>query len=115
MNVTTESVMKAMVYYKYGPAGILELQEIEKPVAEGSQVLVKVHAASVNWLDYHFLTGTPFLARFMAGAPKPKSNVLGIDVAGQVEAVGANVTQFQPGDEVFGATTHGCFAEYVCF
>ncbi len=78
------------------------------------EVLVNVHATSVNWHDWHFLTGTPFLARIMAGLLKPKNKVLGIDVAGRVEAVGANVTQFQPGDEVFGSNRHGCFAEYVC-
>jgi NADPH:quinone reductase-like Zn-dependent oxidoreductase len=109
-----ESVMKAMVYYNYGSPDNLELQEIERPVVKDDDVLVKVHAASVNWLDWHFLTGTPFLARIMAGLLKPKNKVLGIDVAGRIEAVGANVTQFQPGDEVFGSSSHGCFAEYVC-
>jgi len=106
--------MKAMVYYDYGSPDNLELQEIEAPAVKDHQVLVRVHAASVNWLDWHFLAGTPFLARLMAGLLKPKNSVLGIDVAGRVEAVGANVTQFQPGDEVFGASSHGCFAEYVC-
>jgi NADPH:quinone reductase-like Zn-dependent oxidoreductase len=109
-----DSAMKAMVYHNYGSPDNLELQEIEMPVVKDDQVLVKVHAASVNWLDWHFLTGTPFLARLMAGLLKPKNKVLGIDVAGRIEAVGANVTQFQPGDEVFGSSTHGCFAEYVC-
>jgi NADPH:quinone reductase-like Zn-dependent oxidoreductase len=106
--------MKAMVYHKYGSPDVLELQEIPKPVVNGDQVLVRVHAASVNWLDWHFLTGTPFLARLMAGLLKPKNKVLGIDLAGRVEAVGANVKQVQPGDEVFGSSRHGCFAEYVC-
>jgi NADPH:quinone reductase-like Zn-dependent oxidoreductase len=106
--------MKAMVYHNYGSPEVLELAEIEKPVAKDGQVLVKVRAASVNWLDWHFLAGTPFLVRFMAGLLKPKNQVLGIDVAGRIEAVGANVTQFQPGDEVFGSSSHGCFAEYVC-
>jgi NADPH:quinone reductase-like Zn-dependent oxidoreductase len=106
--------MKAMVYYNYGSPDNLELQEIEMPVAKDDQVLVKVHAASVNWLDWHFLTGTPFLARLMAGLLKPKNKVLGIDLAGRVEAVGANVKQFQPGDEVYGSSSRGCFAEYVC-
>jgi NADPH:quinone reductase-like Zn-dependent oxidoreductase len=107
-------VMKAMIYDEYGSPGNLELGEIEIPAAMDDEVLVEVHAASVNWLDWHFLTGTPFLARFMAGLLKPKYKVLGIDMAGRVEAVGANVTQFQPGDEVFGSSSHGCFAEYVC-
>jgi len=106
--------MKAMVYHDYGSPDVLELAEIERPVVKDDQVLVRVHAASVNWLDWHFLTGTPFLARMMAGLLKPKNKVLGIDVAGRVEAVGANVTQFQPGDEMFGASSHGCFAEYAC-
>ena len=106
--------MKAMVHRKYGSPDVLELQEIEKPVVNDGQVLVRVHAASVNWIDWHFLTGTPFLARLMAGLFKPKNNVLGIDLAGRVEAVGADVKQFQPGDEVFGSSSHGCFAEYVC-
>jgi NADPH:quinone reductase-like Zn-dependent oxidoreductase len=109
-----ESAMQAIVYHNYGSPDNLELGEIEMPAVKDDDVLVKVHAASVNWLDWHFLTGTPFLARIMAGLLKPKNKVLGIDVAGRVEAVGANVTQFQPGDEVFGASTHGCFAEYVC-
>jgi NADPH:quinone reductase-like Zn-dependent oxidoreductase len=106
--------MKAMVYHRYGSPDVLELQEIEEPVVNDDQVLVRVHAASVNWLDWHFLTGTPFLARLMAGLRKPKHEVLGIDLAGRVEAVGANVRQFQPGDEVYGSSSHGCFAEYVC-
>jgi NADPH:quinone reductase-like Zn-dependent oxidoreductase len=107
-------MMKAMVYYEYGSPDVLELQDLEKPILKDDEVFVKVHAAALNWLDWHFLTGTPFLARFMAGLFKPKNNVLGIDMAGRVEAVGANVNQYQPGDDVFGSTDHGCFAEYVC-
>jgi NADPH:quinone reductase-like Zn-dependent oxidoreductase len=106
--------MRAIVYTQYGPPDVLKLKEVEKPTPKNDEVLVKVHVAAVNWLDWHFLTGTPFLVRFMAGLFKPKNNVLGIDMAGRIEAVGANVTQFQPGDEVFGSTDHGCFAEYVC-
>jgi NADPH:quinone reductase-like Zn-dependent oxidoreductase len=106
--------MKAMVYHEYGSPDVLELEEIEEPVVKGDQVLVSVRAASVNWLDYHFLTGTPFMVRLMAGLLKPKNKVLGIDVAGRVEVVGADVRQFQPGDEVFGSSSHGCFAEVVC-
>ena len=106
--------MKAMVYHDYGSPDNLELQEIKVPAIEDDKVLVKVHAASVNWHDWHFLTGTPFMARIMAGGLlKPKNRVLGSDVAGRVEAVGANVKQFRAGDEVFGSTRHGCFAEYV--
>jgi NADPH:quinone reductase-like Zn-dependent oxidoreductase len=108
--------MKAMVYHSYGPPDNLELQEVETPAVEDNQVLVKVHVASVNPLDWHFLTGTPFLARIMAGGLlKPKQKILGVDLAGRVEAVGRNVTRFQPGDEVFGGCGKGgAFAEYVC-
>ena len=105
--------MKAMVYRAYGSSANLEFQEIEMPAVKDDEVLVKVHAASVNWLDWHFLTGTPFMARLMAGLLKPRNHVLGIDVAGQVVAVGTNVVHFEPGDEVFGSTSAGCFAEYV--
>jgi NADPH:quinone reductase-like Zn-dependent oxidoreductase len=109
-----ESVMKAMVYHEYGSPDNLKLEEIEMPAVKDDEVLVKVQATSVNWLDWHFLTGTPFLACLMAGLLKPKNKVLGIDLAGRVEAVGAKITQFQPGDEVFVSSSHGCFAEYVC-
>ncbi len=106
--------MKAMVYYEYGSPDVLELGEIAKPAVKENELLVKVHASSLNWIDWHFLTGSPLLARAMSGLLEPKNKVLGIDLAGQVVEVGANVTQFQPGDEVFGSTGHGCFAEYVC-
>ena len=108
--------MKAMVYDHYGPPDVLELREIEKPAPEDDEVLIKVHAASVTPLDYHFLTGKPFLARIVAGGPfKPKRKVLGPDVAGRVEAVGAKFKQFQPGDEVFGLSfINGAFADYLC-
>jgi len=108
------SAMKAIVYREYGSPDVLEFQDLEKPIIKSDEVLVKVHAASVNWLYWHFLRGKPFLARFMSGLLKPKNKVLGIDLAGRVEEVGANVKQFQPDDEVFGSTSHGCFAEYVC-
>ena len=113
-SVTTESAMKAMVYHDYGSPDNLALQEVETPVVKDDQVRVQVHAASVNWHDWHFLTGTPFLARIMAGLLKPKTKVLGIDVAGRVEAAGESVKRLQPGDEVFGSSSHGCFAEYAC-
>ncbi|MFC2023169.1 NAD(P)-dependent alcohol dehydrogenase [Chloroflexota bacterium] len=107
--------MKAMVYHDYGSLDNLELQEVEMPAVKDDEVLVKTHAASVNWHDWHFLMGTPFMARMMAGGLfKPKNSVLGSDMAGRVEAVGASVKQLRPGDEVFGSTRHGCFAEYVC-
>lgn len=109
-----ENAMKAIIYHEYGSPDNLDLAEMGMPDIKDDKVLVKVLGTSVNWHDWHFLTGTPFLARIMAGLFKPKNEVLGLDLAGRVEAVGENVTQFQPGDEVFGSTSHGCFAEYVC-
>ena len=107
--------MRAMVYEKYGSPDVLELREIEKPTPKEDEVLIKVQAASVNAMDYRFLTGTPLLARLMAGLLKPKHKVLGLDVAGRVEAVGVNFKQFQPGDDVFALSmNHGAFAEYLC-
>jgi NADPH:quinone reductase-like Zn-dependent oxidoreductase len=107
--------MKAMVYQEYGSIDVLELKEIEKPIPNDDEVLIKVHAASVTPLDWHFLTGTPYIARIMAGLLKPKHQVLGIDVAGHVEATGVTFKQFQPGDEVFGLSfMSGAFAEYLC-
>ncbi len=106
--------MKAIVRDAYGSADILELKEIEKPVPKNHQLLVKVRAASVNPLDWHVLRGEPFLVRLMGfGILKPKHQVLGADVAGTVEAVGKDVTQFKVGDEVFGSGLGG-FAEFVC-
>ena len=106
--------MKAIVYERYGPPDVLRLQEVDKPTPDENQVLVKVHAASINAGDYFARGGKPFLFRFFTGGYlKPKNTRLGIDVAGQVEAVGENVKQFRPGDEVFGCR-NGAFAEYVC-
>jgi NADPH:quinone reductase-like Zn-dependent oxidoreductase len=106
--------MKAIVRTKYGSPDVLQLKEVEKPTPVDNEVLVKVHAASVNKADLYFLRG-PFLARLMGvGLLKPKNKMLGADIAGQVEAVGGNVKQFQPGDEVFGWCGQRGFAEYVC-
>jgi NADPH:quinone reductase-like Zn-dependent oxidoreductase len=109
--------MKAIVYTEYGPPDVLQLKEVAKPTPQEDEVLLKVHAASVNYPDWGLLRGKPFLARLMTGGLlKPKNTILGADVAGQVEAVGVNVTQFQPGDEVFGdisAWGFGGFGEYV--
>src|SRR3984893_17045352 len=102
--------MKAIVYHKSGSADVLKLEEIETPVPEDDQVLIKVHAASVNPLDYHLLRHA-FLRRVLSARSKVK--IAGRDVAGQVEAVGSKVTQLKPGDEVFGAC-NGAFAEYAC-
>jgi NADPH:quinone reductase-like Zn-dependent oxidoreductase len=105
--------MKAIVYCDYGVPN-LKFQEIEKPTPADDQVLVKVRAASVNPLDWHFVEGTPYVMRAMGvGLRKPKDTRLGVDFAGTVEAVGKNVTKFKPGDEVFGGRT-GSFADYVC-
>jgi NADPH:quinone reductase-like Zn-dependent oxidoreductase len=106
--------MKAILYTQYGPPDVLQLKEIEKPTPKENQVLVKVHAASVNALDWRRFTMPPILARLMEGGLlKPKNPKLGADVAGTVEAVGSNVTEFKPGDEVFGVAP-GAFAEYAC-
>jgi NADPH:quinone reductase-like Zn-dependent oxidoreductase len=105
--------MKAIVYCDYGLPN-LKLQDIEKPVPNDDQILVKVRAASVNPYDWHFVEGTPKIMRMMGvGLRKPKDTRLGVDFAGTVEAVGKNVTQFKPGDDVFGGKA-GAFAEYVC-
>jgi NADPH:quinone reductase-like Zn-dependent oxidoreductase len=105
--------MKAAVYTGYGPPEVVQIVDIEKPLPKDGEVLIKVCAASLNPLDWHFLRGTPYLVRVMTGLRKPKDRGLGVDVAGQVEAVGGKVTQFKPGDEVFGAC-RGAFAEYAC-
>ena len=105
--------MKAIVYTKYGPPDVLQFREVDKPVPRDDEILVKIHAASVNTLD--LAMRGPFLARIITGGfLKPKDPRLGADIAGRVEAVGANITQFQPGDEVFGVVTAGGFAEYAC-
>jgi NADPH:quinone reductase-like Zn-dependent oxidoreductase len=109
------SRMKAIVYTKFGPPDVLQLREVEKPVPKEDEILIRVRAASVNAYDWRHLRADPFLIRFMgAGLLRPKHKILGADVAGQVEAVGKNVKQFQPGDEVFGEGGYGGFAEHVC-
>ncbi len=108
--------MKAIVYEKYGSPDVLELKEVEKPTPKNDEVLIRVHAASANPADWHLMRGAPFFARFEMGFPNPKKTILGSDIAGRVEAVGSRVTQFQPGDEVFGDKFQrgwGGFAEYV--
>ncbi len=110
--------MKAIVFTQYGSPDILELKEIPKPVPKDDELLIRVHASSVNSWDWEFLNGTPFINRLMLGLlkPKPGKQVLGADIAGTVEAVGKRVTRFQPGDEVFGDLwdNFGGFAEYAC-
>ena len=104
--------MKAIVREKYGAPDVLEFKDVDMPVVDDDSVLVRVRAASINAYDWHVMRGSPFLARMSEGWRKPKSSAMGVDVAGQVEAVGKNVTQFRPGDEVFGARG-GALAEYV--
>ena len=105
--------MKAAVYTRYGSPDVVQIKDVEKPIPKDNEVLIEVRAASVNPLDWHFMRGTPYFVRILAGLRKPKITRLGVDVAGQVEAVGRNVTQFKPGDAVFGSC-RGAFAEYVC-
>lgn len=108
--------MKAMVYTKYGESDVLKLEEVAKPIPKDDEVLIKVHSASVNSWDWDLLRGKPFLSR-LGGPLKPPYNILGADIAGQVEAIGKDVESFRPGDAVFGDIS-GCgwggFAEYVC-
>jgi NADPH:quinone reductase-like Zn-dependent oxidoreductase len=107
-----EIQMKAIVQNNYGSPDVLALKEMDRPVIKDDEVLVRVHASSVNAGDYFSLRGSPWLARFTVGFPRPKDYILGWDVAGRVEAVGSQVTQLQPGDAVYGAVSH-TFAEYV--
>jgi NADPH:quinone reductase-like Zn-dependent oxidoreductase len=109
---TPTNPVKAIVYCDYGLTN-LKLEDIEKPTPTDDQILVKVRAASINPYDWHFIEGTPYIMRMGVGLRKPKDTRLGVDFAGTVEAVGKNVTQFKPDDEVFGGRT-GAFAEYVC-
>jgi len=109
--------VKAIVRDTYGSPDVLELKDIDKPEPGDDEVLLRVHAASVNPADWHFLRGAPYIARMQFGLRKPKERVLGCDVAGHIEAVGNNVTMLKPGEEVFGSTfMHGlgAFAEWVC-
>jgi NADPH:quinone reductase-like Zn-dependent oxidoreductase len=109
--------MKAVVYTEYGSPDVLHMREVEKPSPKDGEVLVRIHATALNAADGYLLKGSPFLVRLMnGGILKPKNTILGSDIAGRVEAVGRKVTQFKPGDEVFGdlsAQGGGGFAEYV--
>jgi NADPH:quinone reductase-like Zn-dependent oxidoreductase len=110
--------MKAIVYTEYGSPEVLELKEVEKPTPRENEVLIKIHAASVNAADWRLMRADPFLVRLYAGVLRPKKfQILGVDVAGRVEAVGKSVSRFKPGDAVFGevfASGLGGFAEYKC-
>jgi len=105
--------MKAITHSAYGPPEVLRFSEVVKPVPRDDEVLVRIRAASVNPLDWHYMRGAPYILRLMAGWSRPRVTRLGVDMAGTVEAAGRNVTQFKPGDEVFGAC-RGALAEYVC-
>jgi len=104
--------LKAITYHRYGSPDVLEFQEVDEPVAKDDEVLVRVRAVSVNPRDWHFMRGLPYVVRPF-GLRSPKDGVLGSDVAGQIEAVGRNVTRFRPGDEVFADVLTGGFAEYT--
>jgi NADPH:quinone reductase-like Zn-dependent oxidoreductase len=105
--------MKAAVRDEFGSPAVVEIREIETPAPEDNEVLVRVHAASLNMADWYDVAGRPYVGRTQMGLREPKTNRLGVDYAGTVEAVGKDVTEFQPGDEVFGGRS-GAFAEYVC-
>jgi NADPH:quinone reductase-like Zn-dependent oxidoreductase len=105
--------MKAVVYHRFGPPEVLQYEDLETPTPRDDEILIRVRAASVNPLDWRLVKGEPYLARLMMGIPRPKVMRPGVDVAGEVVAVGGSVTRFGPGDEVFG-TCRGAFAEYGC-
>ena len=104
--------MKAIVYCDYGLADVLTLKDVEKPSPQNDEILVKVHAAAVNPLDWHYMRGTPYVMRLSSGLGKPKDIRMGVDFAGTVESIGRDVTRFKPGDDVFGGRS-GAFGEYV--
>src|ERR1700733_9659888 len=106
------TAMKALVSRCYGSPDVLKVENVEKPTAADNEVLMKVHAASVNPLDWHFMRGTPYFMRLQVGMGAPKDTRLGVDFAGTVEVVGKNVKRFKPGDDVFGGAD-GAFADYV--
>lgn len=108
--------MKAVLSEKYGPPETLKWREVEKPTPEGDEVLIKVHAASINSADWRLLSGSPFLVRLMHGLIKPRTPIPGADIAGVIEAAGDKITRFKPGDEVLGDLSEcgfGGFAEYA--
>jgi len=109
-----ENQMKAIVYEKYGSPDVLQLKEVEKPTPKQNEVLVEVYAASINYIDWQLLRGKSFLLRLLNGLTKPRKNILGDDIAGQVKEVGEDVNQFEAGDEVFGISDFGAFADYCC-
>jgi NADPH:quinone reductase-like Zn-dependent oxidoreductase len=106
--------MRAVVHDKYGPPEVLRLEEVERPVPKEDEVLVKIHATTVNRTDCGWRSAKPFLTRYFTGLGRPKRRILGSELAGEVEAVGAAVTEFEVGDHVFGLNYFGAHAEFVC-
>jgi NADPH:quinone reductase-like Zn-dependent oxidoreductase len=106
--------MKAIVCTKYGPPDVLELKEVEKPTIKDNEILVKVYATTVSSIDWRFRQGKNIIARMMAGLTKPKNSIFGVELAGEIESVGKEVKLFKQGDQVYGATRSGAYAEYIC-
>ena len=106
--------MRAVVHDRYGPPDVLRLEDVERPVPEDDEVLIRVHATTVNRTDCGMRGAEPFFVRFLTGLRRPRRRILGMELAGEVEAVGAAVTEFKAGDEVFGVTGAGAHAEFVC-
>jgi len=106
--------MKAIVNHEYGPPGVLELEDVDTPVTRGDEVLVRVLGVAVNPGDWDVMHGTPYILRLTTGLRRPRNKVLGLAIAGRVEAVGSNVSEFRPGDEVYAGIGKGGFAEYAC-
>jgi NADPH:quinone reductase-like Zn-dependent oxidoreductase len=106
--------MKAVVHDRYGPPDVLRLEEVERPVPKDDEVLIKIRATTVNRTDSGLRSAEYFISRFVTGLRRPKRRILGMELAGEVEAVGAGVSQFEAGDEVIGVTDFGAHAEFVC-